>query len=524
MKPMRFMIHLALAAILLGSIPAAKAEPVTEATARLVAENYIRLTIVRDGAWGRFDEARVLSVEPFRATTRDLGWFCHVEPTGYILVALHVDMMPVHAYSNRSDLDPSENGGMAAFFRAKLEGKYTAIEAKLGRAIAPTDDLRPILERSYRDSWSALADPAFDPTSYRQSRKNRSAGMDYQEGETMLLSTWDQSPPYNDDCPDRGCSWETFDHFNANGWAGCVATAMAQMLRHHNWPPAGTNAPDYEDPYDWPNMLNKYVYDGAGWFTDENGTPATQAQIDAVAEISREMGMSVSMDYGCSGSGAHMEDCEEAMETHFFIHDGCQVLDRSDYTFDRWYELYQAEFDANRPAGIGIPDHMVVGDGWRIENIGGVDWRQIHVVYGWNGTHDAWYSPDDITGDPDDTMLTWSAAVLCPQLRTERNLHIGRKHMAILQPRCVHRRGHFRAGALASDSDAWFPDHEHRHDPHGQDRVPGRSVQQHASLHERRSRRGEADAHDRRDLPHQCRRTGRVLLGGAGCAAICGFF
>jgi hypothetical protein len=405
MKRLKSMIYLACAAVLLGSITTANAETVTPETARLVAENYARLTIVRDGTWGLFDEARVHSVEPFRGTTRDLGWFCHVEPTGYILVAMYVDMMPVHAYSNRSDFDPSESGGMAAFFRAKLEGKYTAIEAKLGRAIAPTDDLRPILERSYRDSWSALADPAFDPTSYRQVRKNRSAGMDYQEGETMLLSTWDQSPPYNDDCPDRGCSWETFDHFNANGWAGCVATAMAQMLRHHNWPPAGANAPEYEDPYDWPNMLNKYVYDGAGWFTDENGTLVTQAQIDAVAEISREMGMSVSMDYGCSGSSAYMEDCEEAMETHFFIHDGCQVLDRSDYTFDRWYELYQAEFDANRPAGIGIPDHMVVGDGWRIENIGGVDWRQIHVVYGWNGTHDAWYSPDDITGDPDDTML-----------------------------------------------------------------------------------------------------------------------
>lgn len=409
MKPfhgaVRILIVLCILCTCLNAV--VKAEEVTAATAEQVAENYIQLTLVRDRAWGSSPEAHVASVEPLRGASRDLGWLCHIEPTGYILVALHTGMMPVQTYSNRYDLDPADTGGMTAFLIAALERKYASLERKLGRSIVPNDDLRPVLDRTYPGSWASLTDPTFDPSAYRQEqRRSRGAGMDYQVGETMLKSVWNQSPPYNDDCPDQGCDWSgNYGSFNTNAWAGCVATAMSQMMRLLSWPPEGTGGSPYDDPYDWTNMRNTYVYNGAGWFNEENGLPVTQAEIDAVAELQRETGMSVSMDYGCDGSSAYMEDCEEAMETHFFMSDGCQVLDRADYNFDSWYQLYVNDLNANRTVGVGIPGHMVVADGWRIENIGGEDWRQIHVQYGWNGTHDGWYSPDDIVGDHDDTML-----------------------------------------------------------------------------------------------------------------------
>jgi hypothetical protein len=72
---------------------------------------------------------------------------------------------------------------------------------------------------------------------------------------------------------------------------------------------------------------------------------------------------------------------------------------------------------------------MVVADGWRIENIGGEDWHKIHVVYGWNGTHDGWYSPDDIVGDHDDSMVRG------------------------VRPNCV--LGNNPTGTFASDGDTW---------------------------------------------------------------------
>lgn len=385
---------------------ATKAEEVTAATARQVAENYVKLIQVREGGWGSAAEARVISVEPFTGATRDLGWLCHIEPTGYILVAAHAGMMPVVASSSRADIGVDDEGGMAAFLRTALERRYASIERRLGRAIAAGEDLRPLLDSTYPESWATLADPSFDPSSYPQrQRRSRGAGMDYQEGETMLKSVWNQSPPYNNDCPDHGCDWSDYGDFNANAWAGCVATAMSQIMRHLNWPPAGTGGSPYDDPFDWKNMRDKYDYNGAAWFNDENGMPVTQDEIDAVAELHRETGISVSMDYGCSGSGADMYACEEAMETHFFMSDGCQVLDRSDYTFGNWYELYQNDLNANRVVGVGIPNHMIVADGWRLEEIGGETWRMIHVQYGWGGSNDGWYSPDEIVGEPDDTML-----------------------------------------------------------------------------------------------------------------------
>lgn len=394
----------AAAAAALGAFTTARAEAVSEETARIVAENFIRLTVAKEGGWGESGEGRVVSIEPFRGAARDLGWYCRVEPAGYILVGLHTDMMPVRASSTKSTLDPNAAGGLAAFFRVQIERTYQKIERKLGRAIVPGDDLRPFVDRSYRDSWPVLSDPGFDAAPYREGLRGRGAGMDYQEGGAMLRSVWDQNPPYNNDCPDEGCDWSGYGQFNSRVVVGCVATAMAQMLRFHNWPPSGYGSP-YDDPYDWPNMADTYVYDGNGWFNDENGLPVTWDQINAVAELSRELGRAVEMDYACDGSGAYVTDCESAFEDHFYIDSGCQVLDRSDYNFDAWYEKYRSEYNANRVVGITIPGHMVVGDGWRIYNIGGVDWRQIHVQYGWNGTHDGWYSPDDIVGEGDEQMV-----------------------------------------------------------------------------------------------------------------------
>jgi len=401
-----FRILALLVALAVPVLETAKAEVVTAAQAKLVAENYVKLTLARDGSWGSSPDALVASVEPFRGASRDLGWLCLIEPTGYVLVAMHVGMMPVVASSNRADIKTEDAGGMAAFLRTALERRYASLERALGHAIAPGEDLRPVLDSTYLGSWASLADPSFDPSPYRQlQRRSRGAGMDYQEGETMLKSVWNQSPPYNNDCPDHACDWSSYGDFNSNAWAGCVATAMSQIMRHLNWPPQGTGGSPYDDPYDWKSMRNNYVYNGAAWFNDENGVPVTQAEIDAVAELQRETGRSVGMDYGCSGSSADMYECEEAMETHFYIDDGCQVLDRSDYNFDSWYELYQNDLNANRTVGVGIPDHMVVADGWRLEDIGGETWRMIHVQYGWGGANDGWYSPDEIVGEPDDTLL-----------------------------------------------------------------------------------------------------------------------
>lgn len=82
----------------------------------------------------------------------------------------------------------------------------------------------------------------------------------------MLSSKWDQCAPYNKAIP---------QHYGNTPYTGCVATAIAQIMRYYKWPAKGegtiqwTCNRDYsshdhifnfeEVVFDWENMLDEYT-------------------------------------------------------------------------------------------------------------------------------------------------------------------------------------------------------------------------------------------------------------------------
>jgi len=104
--------------------------------------------------------------------------------------------------------------------------------------------------------------------------------------------------PNNNLCPSVGGSKTP---------TGCVATAMAQIMKYHNHPVSGIGQSeayttwsgisvppvDFEINYDWATMLDSY-YGG------EN-----QQQQEAVATLMYHCGASIKMDYNTDGSGAY---------------------------------------------------------------------------------------------------------------------------------------------------------------------------------------------------------------------------
>ena len=227
--------------------------------------------------------------------------------------------------------------------------------------------------------------------------------MNYQEGEVLLEAVWGQGSPFNDQCPypmfwdpDSG-GWvqgECPNTRNGRQLVGCVATAAAQIMYHWRWPPYGEGGSPYDDFYDWPNMCSEYEWDSElGWYVDENGTPITQEQIDAVAELSREIGNAVDMDYSCSGSSAVTSDMEHVFQDNFRYASACEVVYRSDYNSFEWFDLMKMEFKRNRPVEYRVTDHAIVADGWKEEQIGGeIYWY--HLNYGWQGGSVDPHDPD----------------------------------------------------------------------------------------------------------------------------------
>ncbi|MBD3333981.1 MAG: hypothetical protein GF355_00525 [Candidatus Eisenbacteria bacterium] len=383
-----------------GPLSRASAELVTPAEARLAAENYLQMTVAREGSWGDHAGARIRTVAPFVRHDRTLGYFCPVEPEGYLIVSLYHEMAPVRAYSPGPDLDPAAETGMAELLKDRLEMHLASIRDALGRDPSPAEDFSAIMPKSFRSAWATLLDPAFDPARYRRAEKVRSPGMDYQEGETLIETVWHQRPPYNDQCPDDGCSWPGYGYYNTNVRVGCGGVAGAQILRYYNWPPYGEGS-HYGVAYDWPNMGAEYIWDDPlGDFLvrwpDSGYSPATQEQIDAVALISRKIGLAMQTDYGCGGSSVYDDNVAPAFEDYFFMYEGIEYKRAEDYTVDEYWQRLKAEFNINRPVFYGITNHFIVGDGWREDDIGGDVVYMIHVEYGWAGTNNGWWPLQEI--------------------------------------------------------------------------------------------------------------------------------
>ena len=105
----------------------------------------------------------------------------------------------------------------------------------------------------------------------------------------LLVTEWGQTCTYNEQVPDLDCSNVCW--WNENAFTGCVATAMAQVIRY--WEHSCTQG------YDFASM------------------PAERGNAE-VQRLMADAGQSVDMNYSCDGSGAHTDIVDDA-----FINDFC---------------------------------------------------------------------------------------------------------------------------------------------------------------------------------------------------------
>jgi hypothetical protein len=388
-------------ALILGLISATHAREVTLEEARRVAENQVAAVTGERGAWGQHEGATLGGVTRWMEEERFLGYLFAVEPTGFILVNPLRELAPVRIFSWSGPLDPEQQRGLTDVVRTFQQNALAAVEKELGRRPDPDEDLSHLMPRSFEPVWQRLLDPDFQPPP-RQRRDVPGAGINYQEGEILLETTWSQEPPYNDMCPDHNCQWEGYGYYNNNCYTGCVATAGAQICRYWNWPPEGTGGPGYDVTYDWPNMGECYRWNDQAqtmvvlW--DGNWRPATQAEIDAVALIMRKVGVGVNTEYHCDVSLAETDDLVWALPDYFrYSSFGIGVNERFDLGDEDFIQRILDNLNNNRPVVYKITKsnfdgHAFVVDGW--DEVEGVYY--FHLRYGWNGSNDGWFTIDGI--------------------------------------------------------------------------------------------------------------------------------
>ena len=361
--------------LLISSVNEAFGQLTNKEEASQIAGNWIQMIIDKKGQWGDSESASVQPMQEFRGRDRLIGYYCPVTPQGYIIVSLRKELAPVKAYSDRFNLDLEDDKGMTALLKTCMLRIIDTIESRLGNIeTINNSDLVSIVEIDYRQNWEYIKN--YIPGMIQ---KNTIPTDNYQEGEILTLSIWHQGTPYNNDCPDMGCTTTQ----NGHALVGCVATAGAQIMKYWSWPPYGVGA-GYNDTYDWPNMFDNVT------------TSAPTAVQAAVAELNYEVGVAVGMCYGCDASSAYTYDMVGVYISRYYYHSSCININRPSYTASDWFNLIKWNINANRPIQYRIPGHSIVCDGW--QEIGSPVTKQYHMNYGWGGGATTWYTLDALQG------------------------------------------------------------------------------------------------------------------------------
>ena len=199
--------------------------------------------------------------------------------------------------------------------------------------------------------------------------------------EPLIDAEWNQGFPYWNSTPlDEG----------KQSYTGCPATAMAQIAYYHKWPVKSEGTIDYvtdskgihvtgelNTTYDWDNMLPKY---------DKNSSEVSQ---NAVAELMRDLGYAMYMDYTNDGSGSTQDKIAYAIVHNFGYDKGVRILYATTYDEEDWAEILQTELSANRPilyCGYTPQQegHAFVCDGYDMQGL-------YHINWGWGGVSNGYF-------------------------------------------------------------------------------------------------------------------------------------
>ena len=265
-----------------------------------------------------------------------------------------------------------------------------------GFIIAPADD-EAVAVAAYADSGAF--DPSAMPDNMREwlrtytleikaLREGRVIKGATPKAETLtpvaplLGSTiWNQSEPYNNQCPIISGS-------STRSVTGCVATAFGQIMYYYKHPTMGTGSKSYTSQGTTYNMNYNTSYDWDSMQPYYTGSETT-AQNNAVSKLMWHIGSAFDMIYGTS-SGAFDFDAVKALIDYFHYDKSARLIQRDFYSLATWRALLRKELDAQRPvcySGVTAKGagHQFVIDGYDADGL-------FHVNWGWGGKSNGYFA------------------------------------------------------------------------------------------------------------------------------------
>ena len=208
--------------------------------------------------------------------------------------------------------------------------------------------------------------------------------------EPLCRTGWNQDAPYNDLCPVKN---------GDRTYTGCVATAMAQVMKYFSYPTKGSGSVSYSwnrqtlsldlsaTEFDWGSMLDRY---------DASSSAASKT---AVATLMKACGYVVGMNYGTAddgGSGAPSIAIVPGLVNYLNYDKATDLVYRDMFTLDDWNrKIYDNIRNIGPVVYCGSSStggHAFVIDGYSSDDF-------FHVNWGWGNAYDGYFKLSALNPD-----------------------------------------------------------------------------------------------------------------------------
>lgn len=400
MKKNAFAIQMRLAifsfAVVLLSVTGAIAAPTTPEDAKKVVINWLRaeatpMNAALGGQVGKVETFADVHVSP-------AYYVVFLNPAGLVFVPADDSVEPIICFvSGATSYDPSPSNLLGAIMGGDIPGrvlKARDLEAGAGPD-APFPAPGSIWEKARR-KWDQLKGAAPQAASGL-------AGISDVYVAPLVQTAWSEAGADETYYPTKHPCYNYYTPPNAPGdpnnyYSGDVATAMAQVMKYHQWPQTGVGTQSFQiqvngaaqsrslrggdgagGPYQWANMP----------LTTSSSTPVAACQ--AIGALTADAGVALGTDYseavGCASPFA---------STAFYDPFGYAAIDAYNngdmIPLDNLYAMVNPDLDAGLPVILHVTgtggNHSAVCDGYGYNN----STLYHHLNMGWLGQYNAWYN------------------------------------------------------------------------------------------------------------------------------------
>ncbi|HWB63078.1 MAG TPA: C10 family peptidase [Chitinophagales bacterium] len=360
----------------------ARAGQVSVQNAQNIAINYFKLQSPANIQGTLSATLKYTATEPDNSV--DFYVFDVTPGPGFVIVSGYDNVIPVLAYSNEG------------FFNTDFQKRAVNSWIKTTQQkIQWTQHERMAADARISNLWTSYTE-GHNPNATRAG----SVG-------PLLTTTWDQEPYYNALCPYNNTDQQ-------RTVTGCVATAMAQIMKYWSYPAQGKGSHSYTDapPY-FSSNYGTLSADFASTIYRWTNMPANvHAAGTSVDTLMYHCGVSVEMDYGDDnegGSGAWVlqseagnnQPCAQYSYINYFSYNPntIQGVVMSHYSSANWMSLMQGDLDAGRVIQYEGDDvnggggHTWVCDGYNSSN-------QLHMNWGWSGSDNGYFAVTNLNASP----------------------------------------------------------------------------------------------------------------------------